>query len=134
MSSTLKFRKSSGSCKYKPWKDWSQGDYIIGTFIKQKTDKFDNPSYLVEVIETTLEDVAEGENFGLNSNGSLNYQFESEEVSEGQVIKVEYEGEDKIEDKAHKFYGKTFHKVSLSIASDSSEAATAEENDDLDDL
>ena len=111
---TFKFRKVKGSSKYKAWKEWEEGDYVIGDYEDKGTDQFGNPSYRLKIIETTLEGVEEGDTFTLNSNGSLNYKIEDVEI--GSVIRVEYCGEDILDNPKSPFNGKTFHKVELEVA------------------
>jgi len=117
------FKQSKGARKFLTWAKWLEGDYLIGTFKQQLTDQFGNPSYTVEVIETSLEKVEEGDLFGLNSNGALNYKMGDVEV--GSVIRVEYEGEDILDNPKSPFNGRKYHKVDLQI--DESSAVNVEE-------
>jgi len=122
------FKQSKGARKFLTWKKWSEGDYLIGTFKQQLTDQFGNPSYTVEVIETSLDKVEEGDLFGLNSNGALNYKME--DVIVGSVIRVEYEGEDILDNPKSPFNGKTYHKVDLQIDESSINAQEIKEVQD----
>jgi len=108
----FKFKKVRGERVYKAWKSWEIGDFIVGTYKELGEDKFGNPNYILEVIESSLEEAVEGKDFCLNSNGSLNYKMEGVEV--GVVLRIEYEGETLLEKGS--FVGKTCHTVSLEVA------------------
>jgi hypothetical protein len=108
------FKRVKGSSKYLAWKLWEQEDYLIGKFEGQSEDKFGNPSYRTTVIESSLEDVNEGDTFTLNSNGSLNYKME--DITVGSVIRVEYQGKELLDNPKSPFDGKEFHKVELELA------------------
>lgn len=112
--SKFSFKKVKGSSKYLTWKKWLCGDYLIGKFVEEGQDQFGNPSYRTEVIETSLEDVEEGDTFTLNSNGALNYKME--DVNKGDIIRVEYLGEDILDNPKSPFNGKPYHKVELEVA------------------
>jgi len=84
------FKQSKGARKFLTWKKWLEGDF-----------------------ETSLENVEEGDLFGLNSNGALNYKMEDVEV--GTTIRVEYEGMDTLDNPKSPFHGKEFHKIDLQI-------------------
>ena len=128
MSSNIKFRSVKGSRSYLGWAKWEEGEYITGKFIKQTEDRFGNPSYDVEIIETNLtckaatggkvveHEFKEGEMFAMNSNGSLNYRME--DVAEGDIIRVEYQGTTTIESEKSAFKGKECHQVDVQIALD----------------
>ena len=121
--SKFKFRRVGG-LKYRSWKLWSEGDYIVGKYVRTKEDQFGNPSYEVEVIESQFaneDDFAEGDVVGINSCGGLNYKMEG--VLPGSILQITYEGEDTM-DKG-KFKGKSFHSVDLQV-DDSSAIDVAE--------
>ena len=102
------FKKVSGKQVYRKWKEWEIGDFVAGKFVrttpgyKGSTDK---PNFILEVYETSFEGVKEGEMFCLNYNGLLGYHMDVQKIQEGDVIKVEYEGEEPMKDdpetKAH---------------------------------
>lgn len=120
------FTQVLGKSLYKPWKQWEAGEYLVGKFVSESTDKFGNPNYKVEVIETNFEENAPkaGEYLTLNSSGSLKKAFQ--DIEEGQVIKVIYKGEDTV--KKGKFAGKVYHAMEVLVAGDK---VNTEDSDEL---
>lgn len=118
----FQFKKLKSERVYKKWSEWELGDYVVGKLLEVGEDQFKKANYVVEVIETSFEDVAVGKNLCLNANGSLDYRMADVEI--GTTIRVEYEGEGVME--KGPFKGKTFHKVGLEIA-----IATVESDEDL---
>lgn len=108
------FKKVKGERIYKKWAEYEVGDYVVGKLTEVGEDQFKKANYIVEVIETSLEGVAEGKNLCLNSNGSLDYRMEDIEI--GSVIRVEYTGQ--IEMEKGPFKGKMAHTVDLQVATD----------------
>lgn len=112
--SNFTFKKVKGASNYLAWKEWQEGDFVVGKFESAGTDKFGNPSYQIELLETNIESL-EGKNvFTLNSNGSLNHKMD--DVIVGDIIKVTYEGKDVLDNPTSPFNGKPYHKVELEIA------------------
>ena len=113
--SSFKFRSVGGSRSYRSWKSWEEGDTLTCKFIKQYEDQYQNAGYEVEVIECDFhneEDIVdEGKIMGLNGCGSLNYKME--EIPQGAIIQVVYEGKGKVEKGPMK--GKDFHDVSVLV-------------------
>ena len=124
------FKAVKGERTYKKWNQWEIGDYVIGKLTEVGEDQFKKANYIVEVMETSFEDVVVGKNLCLNSNGSLDYRMEDVEI--GTVIRVEYEGEGVME--KGPFSGKKFHKVLLEIAQEGEVEVedSVEDEDDLD--
>jgi len=101
-----------GARKYRSWKEWSEGDYIIAKFVKTYEDKFKKECYEIQVIESSFaehEDFAEGVTVGLNNCGSLAFGMQNIEL--GATFKVEYDSVGVIE--KGDFEGKEFHKVNV---------------------
>lgn len=121
----FQYKKVKGTRVYKKWSEWELGDFVVGKLIEVGEDQFKKANYIVEVIETSFEDIQVGSNFCLNANGSLDYRMEDIEV--GTVIRVEYEGEGIME--KGPFKDKKFHKVGLEVAI---EALDNGSNDDED--
>lgn len=120
------FKQVLGKSAYKPWKQWEAGEYLVGKFVSESTDKFGNPNYKVEVIETNFEENAPeaGEYLTLNSSGSLKKAFE--DIEEGQIVKVIYKGEDTVA--TGKFAGKAYHSMEVLVAD---KKTTSEDSDEL---
>lgn len=125
------FRTVMGQSAYRPWKNWSSGDYLVGKYVSESTDSFGNPNYKVEVIEANFEDGSQpkaGANFSFNSSGTLKKAMG--EVSVGDIIKVIYKGEDTVS--KGKFKGKKFHSMEVLVApSNGSGSVQTEESEDL---
>jgi hypothetical protein len=94
--SRFNFRQAGGARKYRPWKQWAEGDYVIGVFKDTYTDKFRNEGWIIEVIECDFKDSQaawnEGDVVGLNAAGGLAYSME--EAQKGAIVRIEYNGLD----------------------------------------
>lgn len=120
-----KFKSIGGASNFRPWKFWTEDEYVEGVFVEEKEDKFGNPSFVIELAATNIdmegvsggaqsvEDLI-GKRFTLNSAGSLTKKME--EVPEGKYIRVTYEGMVLL-DKG-KFKGKDCHNINLEVADD----------------
>lgn len=109
------FKTVMGQSSYKAWKNWSEGDFLVGKYISESEDQFGNPNYKVEVIEALMMDGTApkaGTNFTFNSSGTLKKAME--EVKAGDIIKVIYKGEDVVT--KGKFKGKKFHSMEVLVA------------------
>lgn len=119
-----------GQSSYKAWKNWSEGDFLVGRYVSESEDQFGNPNYKVEVIEAQFDDgqaPKAGSNFTFNSSGTLKKAME--EVKPGDVLKVIYKGEDVVT--KGKFKGKKFHSMEVLVAPANQAQVQAESSDDL---
>jgi len=125
------FRTVMGQSSYRQWKKWSEGDYLVGRYVSQFEDQFGKPNYKVEVIEAQFDDGTSpkaGSVFTFNSSGALNKAME--EISEGDVIKVIYKGEEIIS--KGKYKGKAFHSMEVLVApANGSAPVVTEDSEDL---
>jgi len=125
------FRTVMGQSSYRPWKNWSSGDFLVGKYVSEATDTFGNPNYKVEVIEAKFEDGKEpktGSVFSFNSSGTLKKAME--EIAVGDIVKVIYKGEDTVT--KGKYKGKRFHSMEVLVApSNGSAPVQTEESEDL---
>lgn len=95
------YKKVSGKQNFKGWKDWQVGDYVAGKFMRTAPGykgSTENPNYIIEIYETSFEDMKEGSLFSLNHNGLLKFHMEDKGVQVGDIIKVEYEGREPMKD------------------------------------
>ena len=109
------FRTVMGQSSYKSWKNWEEGDYLVGKYVSQHEDNYGKPNYKVEVIEAGFSSgdaPKAGAMFTFNSSGALNKAMD--EVKEGDVIKVIYKGEETIN--KGKYKGKAFHSMEVLVA------------------
>lgn len=101
--SKFNFKQIGGAMKYRPWKLWESGDYIIAEVKGTYTDKFKNECYKVQVLECDFkqedDNFSEGQMVGLNSAGGLNYALS--EVPDGAVVRIEYTGKDILQNGAY---------------------------------
>jgi hypothetical protein len=126
--SQFQFRQVKGQKKYKSWKEWLEGDIIIGVFKDTYIDKYKKNGYTIEIIETQFqegEDLPAGTMLGLNGMGSLDYKME--DVAIGSVVRIEYTGKTVLEKGPYE--GKEAHTVSVAVSS-----GPVEEEGDYDDL
>lgn len=109
------FKQAGGARKYRPWKQWAEGDYIICKYKGTYTDKFRNECWEVETIESSFEDTdaefSEGQVVGLNSAGGLAYALE--EATPGCILRIEYTGQDVLQSGDYK--GSEVHTFKVGI-------------------
>jgi hypothetical protein len=119
-----------GQSSYRAWKNWEEGDYLVGKYVSQHEDNYGKPNYKVEVIEagfTSADAPKTGTMFTFNSSGTLNKAME--EVKEGDVIKVIYIGE-KITPKG-KYKGKPYHAMEVLVDSSTQKTTTTSSDEEL---
>ena len=108
---------------YKKWNNWTEGDYVIGTYEGSTIDNYGKQNYGIKLLEVNMADpttdngdaLEEGMVLGLNHCGSLGYRMDS--VPVGTEIEVVYRGTASLPDK-HKFKGKDCHQVEVSTFAD----------------
>jgi len=103
-----------GSSKYRPWKEWKEGEYVVGVFQGTNKDNFGNTNCIIKVVEADFmnKDEAlalEGQTLTLNSCGSLNHVIEEMEV--GAAYSFNYQGKTTLS--KGKFAGKESHSVQI---------------------
>lgn len=124
------FKTVMGQSAYRAWKNWSEGDYLVGKYVSESEDQFGNPNYKVEVIEAQFDDgntPKAGTNFTFNSSGTLKKAME--EIVAGDIIKVIYKGEDVVA--KGKFKGKKYHSMEVLVAPASKADSVEITSDDL---
>lgn len=138
-------RKVSGGQKiYKPWKEFVEGDWIVGEYVGTHKDQYNKICRIIKVEDAQFSDGFEekciGKNLVLNSNGMLDKAFEenAEDLDTGAIIQVTYNGTSTIE--KGKYAGKEAHLVEIDIVEEDvdeyeDEETTEEEfEDEGDDL
>lgn len=131
------FKALNGSKVYRRWKEWEEGDYVIGKFVDQEIDNYRKPSYIIEVEEVdfldeeAMEKWKPGARAGLNSNGLLD-SIMAKKVEIGDVIKVEYGGIDIMTKGPHE--GKEVHIVNVFLMDEEEDASDESLSDDDTDL
>jgi len=125
----MKYRRVGGARTFKSWKSWTKGDFVEGIFTGTSEDNYQKTNYHIEVKNYEFADgtdLPEGKQLGLNSNGSLDYQFQ--DIAEGSQVMVEYEGKGMLEKGLYK--GKEFHQVSVSVADGEDSVKEESESDE----
>jgi len=128
-------KKLSGSrCTYRAWKNWAVGDYLIGKYVGSKTDNYDKPNWMVEVVEASFSKKKEskeliGQIIGLNSAGQFDKAMEK--VAEGELVQVMYNGMGEIE--KGKYAGKDAHSIEVDLVTeDGDDDSDSDEYEDED--
>jgi hypothetical protein len=125
-------KKVSGSkATYRPWKEWKEGEFIIGTYKGHKIDSYDKPNWLIEVIEAGLMNkkasaALVGQVIGLNSSGKLDKAME--QVEEGEIVQITYNGTSTIE--KGKYKGKDAHDIEVDIVEEEGDEDAEEDEDE----
>lgn len=124
------FKRVTGASNYRKWTEWKVGDYMVGKYNSQTTDKYNKPNYSFEVQETKFADgknITTGDFMTLNSNGSLDFAMKN--VEEGDIVMVVYKGKD-VQTKGP-YKGKEFHKLEVLVKDGAvTSNATPSESDD----
>ena len=112
-------RKVSGVRKaFRAWKDWEEGDVVIGTYMGQHEDNYDKSNPYIKVEDAQFADDSGEEffekNLVLNSTGMLDKAFE--EIEEGQLVQVTYMGMQEIE--KGKYAGKNSHVIEVALVTE----------------
>jgi len=111
--------------KGRPWKEWKEGEYAVGTFESlDNLDKFGKPIYELKVIESNF--TAPGSTLYFNTGG--NVQNLMNEVSLEDTIKVLYKGMTKIT--KGKWSGTMTHNIDIQVAA-SDKTSEETSTDDL---
>lgn len=112
--SKFNFKKVNGQRSYKGWKEWSIGDFVVGSFEEEGEDKYGKPNYIINILESTFEgeNFQEGKTICLNSCGSLDHAMKKAAI--GNVIQVEYMGQVMLEKGT--YAGTLCHTVEVGIA------------------
>ena len=109
--------------KPRKWKDWKQGDFVIGKKVECKElDKYKKPIYAVIVKESNF-GAEVGQPLYLNCGGNFRNMIEM--VEDGEDCRIEYRGMNKI--KKGEWAGEQTHDIDVQIPSDE----TAEDEDSV---
>lgn len=127
------FRKgkklSGGQKNFRRWADWAEGDYVIGKYVGTHTDQYDKECMMLEVADAQFKRKKEGDALigkviVLNAAGQLNKAME--QMEEGQMVQVTYQGTSTIE--KGKYKGKDAHVIEVDLVEE--EGDEDEETDD----
>ena len=98
MTRKRKFRALTGAKTFRKWAKWAIEDTLVAEYVRQDTDQYKKPSWVMKVISVSFEDAeaeekfAPGKQIGLNSNGMLDKVME--EMDLGEVVQIVYKGMD----------------------------------------
>lgn len=123
-------KKLSGGPKvFRPWKDWENGDWVIGEFTGDfHTDNYDKENPLIKVEECAfisdrkLAKSLPGKILCLNSAGQLNKAIEKAE--KGDVLQITYNGTSTIE--KGKYKGKDSHLIDVELLTEDDDSEEEE--------
>ena len=122
MARVFKKTKLNGSKLYKPWKEWAEGDYIIGKFVGTSIDKYRKTNWHLELIECSFSDGTEleiGKMFGANSTGMMDKVMEGVEI--GQIVELLYKGTEVLT--TGDFEGSDAHVTEVSIVTEEEDSS-----------
>jgi len=118
MKTKRTFRKLTGKKTYRKWAQWELDDSIVCKFLREESDQYKKPAWIVEIIEVDFNDVDAQEKFkpgtvvSLNSMGMLDGAME--ELETGDVVQVLYTGMEEMGKGPHE--GEAAHTVEVSVA------------------
>lgn len=137
-----KKKVAGGSKMYKPWKEFHEGDWVIGEYIGTHKDQYDKICRIIKVEDAQFADGFQekciGKNLVLNSVGMMDKAWEEDDAGDleiGAIIQVTYNGTSTIE--KGKFAGKDAHLVEIDLVEedvDEYEDEESEEEEFEDDL
>lgn len=124
-------KKLSGQKKYRKWDEYDIGDIVIGKFVGIHTDQYKKECPMIQVLDAQFKD-GTGETFVggtlvLNACGVLAKAMEN--VTEGEIIQVEYQGTSEIQKGPYK--GKDAHVMAVEIVELDEDAEESEPEVDL---
>lgn len=130
---------SGGRKEFRPWKEWKAGDFVIGEYIGEHEDGYQNICRVVKVVEANFQGKPKSskaivdKNLVLNSAGMLDKAFDENEIEFGQIVKVTYNGTNEIE--KGKYKGKESHTFDIELLEDEDEPSEddIEDEDESDD-
>lgn len=121
---TFNFRQVTGQSKFRSWKDWKKGEYVIGKVESlqpnQKNPKFQD--IVIKLVEHNWKEkvTAEvGERFSINGNTGIQKGINEAGVAPGMIVKVVYGGMDTV--KTGQWAGTKTHVTELYVAGQTSE-------------
>lgn len=129
---TFKKKKLAGGTKvFRPWKEWEDGDTIIGTYHSTAVDDYEKNTRFVEVQEAVLADKKLAKNIvgkvlGLNGTNTIESAFKN--LEEGTLVQVYYKGIEEMT--GGKYKGKDKHVIEVDQLTE--EGADEEEESDED--
>lgn len=114
-------KQINGSQTYRKWEEYSVGDIVIGEYIGDHVCQYKHSNPKIKVLEAMFKDGSgedmEGKTLVLNACGSLTKAME--QVEEGDIIQVEYQGKNLLT--KGPYAGKESHSVSLAICEEAEE-------------
>jgi len=113
-------REIGGTRCYKPWKDWSEGDYIVGEYTGSSVDSYDKTNWHIKLEKVVMQDpvtsrdqeLVAGMILGLNSAGTLDVKMQEVEV--GAIVEIMYNGKEILPEN-HKYKNKECHQISVAV-------------------
>ncbi len=125
------FKKLTIRKTYRAWEDWEVGDLVIGKIRGiHKDQKFEKDCYMIDVEEAEFSDKKlakemAGKTLVLNHSGMLNKSLD--QLSEGDVVQIIYQGKGKME--KGKYKGKEAHTFEVDQVVDEGEEDTSSDEE-----
>lgn len=126
-------RLIGGAKSYRPWKEWSIGEQIIGKYTAIGEDNYGKPNYTIQIESMNFDHepesgmkAEEGKLIGLNSAGSLDSKMADIEI--GTICEFTYQGTTKLPAN-HKFKDKDCHQIDVAVLEDEDGDSEPDAND-----
>jgi hypothetical protein len=124
---------SGTKSEFRAWKEWSEGDYVIGQLIGTNQNKKNKSKkdWIIKVEDAEFEDSKlarelVGKNLTLNTAGQLDKGMDQVEI--GDLVKVMYNGSAEMQGGDYK--GEMAHNMEVSLVEEESD--DSEDDEDLD--
>lgn len=128
-----KQRVAGGSKNFRPWKDWVEGDLVVGKRVGTHLDQYDKECIIIKVEDAQWDDQDEadaiiGKEMVLNHAGQLNKAFDK--IDEDEMVQVIYTGT--AEMAKGKYKGNDSHTFEIDVVEedDGSEEMDQEDTED----
>ena len=108
-----------GAVLYRKWNEFSEGDIVVGKYVKSSEDQYGKKNFHFEVLDTSFHDKKAGDLllgkvWCANSCGSLDKAME--EVQLGEIVQIEYTGLSELT--KGPYAGKEVHSMVVDIVSE----------------
>lgn len=126
------FKQLTGNSKYRSWKEWANGDFIIGEVVRfqpnNKNPKFQDIVIKVKQVGFKAQtNVVENDMFSINGNSGIQKAIEVG-IDDGDIIKVTYGGMAVV--KTGQWAGTKTHVTSVEVARGNKPAVQVETDED----
>jgi hypothetical protein len=128
--SNYNFKSLTQFSKFRSWKDWSVGEFVIGKLVDivPNTKNPKNNDLILEVLELgfKMDGVTVGSRFSVNGCASVQRAIDAG-IEENDIVRVEYRGQETV--KTGQWKGTKTHVIEVSVAKDKNVTTTEEDSD-----